>query len=462
MKKLFLSISLLAASGVIAFAQEKNVGIGTKTPEKSAVLDIHSTNQGVLIPRLSETQIKSIPNPAQGLLVFKTGEDSAGFYFYNGKEWKPLTDVNAVATLDANGWALDGNAVTTSTKTAADENSFIGVPADVPLQFKIGNTTVGKIQSTGTTIYLGANAGNPSTYIYGFSNIGIGSNSLANRTSTMDNVAIGRSTLGSVTGGTAIRNIAIGYDSFKSLLQGNDNVGIGGGAFLNSTSAYYNTGIGTVALRDNNGMYNIAIGYASIATNLGSSNVAIGSRAGLDKNGDRNVYIGNDAGRVGTLTSESDKLYVANSATLTPLVYGDFAAKFISIGDVPVDKRDAIAASGNYGLLVKKGILAERVRVALASSSNWADYVFEEEYKQNMMSLPEIEKFTLENKHLPNVPSAREMVENGLDVTETSKMFMEKIEELTLYLIEMNKKYETLQTEVTVLKSDKLKLISKK
>lgn len=69
-----------------------------------------------------------------------------------------------------------------------------------------------------------------------------------------------------------------------------------------------------------------------------------------------------------------------------------------------------------------------------------------------MMSLEEIEKFTIENKHLPNVPSAEEMILEGLDVAKTSKMFMEKIEELTLYLIELNKEVKALKAENGALK----------
>jgi hypothetical protein len=69
-----------------------------------------------------------------------------------------------------------------------------------------------------------------------------------------------------------------------------------------------------------------------------------------------------------------------------------------------------------------------------------------------MMSLEEVEAFTIKNKHLPNVPSAEEMVKTGLDVSQTSKMFMEKIEELTLYMIEMNKEIKALKEENAKLK----------
>ncbi|RYU95512.1 hypothetical protein [Emticicia agri] len=103
-----------------------------------------------------------------------------------------------------------------------------------------------------------------------------------------------------------------------------------------------------------------------------------------------------------------------------------------------------------YSLFVKNGILTERVRVALANSERWADYVFKDDYK--LMPLKEVEKFIKHNQHLPNVPSADEMAQRGLDVAETSAKLMEKIEELTLYLIEANKKIEELDKEVKNLK----------
>lgn len=96
-----------------------------------------------------------------------------------------------------------------------------------------------------------------------------------------------------------------------------------------------------------------------------------------------------------------------------------------------------------YNLFVKGGILAERVRVAVANSDKWADYVFEPSYK--LRPLREVEQFIKLNKHLPNVPSAGEMAKNGLDILEVSAKLMEKVEELTLYMIELEKKNNALE-----------------
>lgn len=101
---------------------------------------------------------------------------------------------------------------------------------------------------------------------------------------------------------------------------------------------------------------------------------------------------------------------------------------------------------GDFNLYVRGGILTERVRVAIANSGQWADYVFENGYR--LMSLHDVEKHIIYYKHLPNVPSAEQMVKSGMDVTETSAKLLEKIEELTLYMIKANKQIEALEVKV--------------
>ncbi|MNX82353.1 hypothetical protein D3C86_1140790 [compost metagenome] len=67
----------------------------------------------------------------------------------------------------------------------------------------------------------------------------------------------------------------------------------------------------------------------------------------------------------------------------------------------------------------------------------WADYVFEPTYQ--LMPLSEVEAFVKKEKHLPNVPSEQALISEGADVMEMNKILMEKVEELTLYLIQQNK-----------------------
>ena len=86
----------------------------------------------------------------------------------------------------------------------------------------------------------------------------------------------------------------------------------------------------------------------------------------------------------------------------------------------------------------------------------WADYVFKKDYQ--LKSLEEVEKHIVENGHLPNIPSAQEVKENGINVAEMDAKLLEKIEELTLYSIEQDKQIKNLQKENTELKKQSEKI----
>lgn len=87
-----------------------------------------------------------------------------------------------------------------------------------------------------------------------------------------------------------------------------------------------------------------------------------------------------------------------------------------------------------------------RARKIKVDSETWADYVFDDNYK--LLPLDELEIFVKQNKHLPSIPSEKVMIEQGIDVTEMNVKMMEKIEELTLYLIQQNKEIEKLKAEI--------------
>lgn len=89
-------------------------------------------------------------------------------------------------------------------------------------------------------------------------------------------------------------------------------------------------------------------------------------------------------------------------------------------------------------LTVKGTIHSEEVRVDLNVPG--PDYVFEEDYQ--LLSLSEIEAYIKQNKHLPEIPSSKEMHENGINLKEMNLMLLKKVEVLTLHLIEMNKTLE--------------------
>jgi hypothetical protein len=87
-----------------------------------------------------------------------------------------------------------------------------------------------------------------------------------------------------------------------------------------------------------------------------------------------------------------------------------------------------------YGMSVTKGIITERLKVAKVT--RWSDFVFDADYK--LKPLADVEAFIDKNHHLPEVPSATEVMNNGIDVAEIDAKLLQKIEELTLYIIELN------------------------
>jgi len=120
------------------------------------------------------------------------------------------------------------------------------------------------------------------------------------------------------------------------------------------------------------------------------------------------------------------------------------------------EEKMRISGNGNVGigttnpqskLAVNGTIKAKEVTV---TTSGWPDFVFEESYK--LPSLDHVDSYIRENKHLPDVPSAKQIEEDGLSMAEMMAKQMQKIEELTLYVITQNKKIERLERELAELK----------
>jgi hypothetical protein len=118
---------------------------------------------------------------------------------------------------------------------------------------------------------------------------------------------------------------------------------------------------------------------------------------------------------------------------------------FITFSTYNGTEQMRISETGNVGigltapnekLTVNGKIRAKEIKVE--TGGVWADYVFEPTYK--LMSLKETEAFIKKNKHLPNIPSAREVEENGVELGNNQALLLAKIEELTLHIIELEKR----------------------
>lgn len=103
--------------------------------------------------------------------------------------------------------------------------------------------------------------------------------------------------------------------------------------------------------------------------------------------------------------------------------------------------------NGNFKLYVKDGIITDRIKVAVCGSPEWMDVVFDSNYK--LRNLNELESFIHKYKHLPEIPTTKEVIRDGIDIGWMQKKFLQKIEELTLYIIDQNKRIEELENKLS-------------
>ncbi|WP_417355485.1 hypothetical protein [Flavobacterium sp.] len=237
------------------------------------------------------------------------------------------------------------------------------------------------------------------------------------------------------------------------------------GAFAqNSFPTFGNAGIGTtsptvklevISALPVNSLTNHAF-FGSRYTST-SGQISITNRSGLYMQQNEDVHKIQCVDNDGRATTSNKGFLEFNShattnTTPSAIRFGYVNTEYLRInkdGKVRISSTD-IATPAGYRLYVEDGILTEKVRVAVEGTADWADYVFADNY--NLMPLNEVEAFTKENKHLPNVPSAEDVVNQGLDVAQMDAKLLEKIEELTLYLIEQNKQIEELKAEIKELK----------
>lgn len=125
-----------------------------------------------------------------------------------------------------------------------------------------------------------------------------------------------------------------------------------------------------------------------------------------------------------------------------PGQYGN--ANLVVTGNVGIGTTD----TKGYKLAVNGDAIFTKAKVK--QYANWPDYVFHSTYR--LRPLSELEKYVQQYKHLPDVPSAAEVEKNGLDLGDNQAVLLKKIEELTLYIIEQNKKIKELEEDNKVVK----------
>lgn len=373
----------------------------------------------------------------------------------------------------------------------------------------LGNVTMAQLNT-----FYGTNAGNGS--VTGNSNSAFGNNAGRAMTTANGNTLIGSSTGSSLSLGgantfvgtsvgtvvsTGAYNTLMGYqtglnmtvnsshntvigNSAGALINGNEN------ALFGSLAGRYISATGLTSLVNGNGL--TLLGYRTSASEGLTNASAIGYQAQVTAN--NALILGNTAVNVGIgVTAPSAKLELnSTTAGVSSLKFTQLTAN--TTAGVANGKALSVDASGNvilvpagqvsgasywnlnttnnnitnsntgcvvigttitkfptgYKLFVEGGIMTERLKVAVKNAANWADYVFADTYR--LRPLNEVAQHIAQYKHLPDVPSAQEVVNNGLDLAENQAKLLQKIEELTLYVIEQDKQIKQLQKTVKHLK----------
>lgn len=303
--------------------------------------------------------------------------------------------------------------------------------------------------------------------------------SIKSQNTTFDNVSIG---ISAPIYGTQIKANFPGYTGGWSRAYSIANESGNQSYFTFGTTGFVTNGISSVLSsyigKDLENRYmtfmpngNIGVGTSSPRANLDMAhyidNGQIGTVFGRLAEGD-NTGLGTFLGVQGFYTQGEDYKNV-KSFSIVHNFYGETnnSINFYRGGGViggymtfctdNNNEQMRIAINGNVGigtiapdekLTVKGNIHTREVRVDMAGPLV-PDYVFADDYK--LKSLQEIEDYVKEHKHLPEIPSAKEIENNGLKLGEMNMALLKKMEEMTLYMIEQNKQIKNLEKKIETL-----------
>ncbi len=331
-KLLFTTITFFVISTMVA---QVGINYDGSEPASHSILDVKSDSTGMIIPRLNTTQrgvlASKLDNSHKGMLVYdKTGNM---MFFWNGSEFENFESGGVTILRDE-----DGDTYIDTDSGVDPDYIAVSTGGTIFWIFDHGRLAT---NNTGSSVFIGEGAGVHDD-LTDNKNVFIGQNAGTANSTGYENAAIGYESFIANTSGA--NNTAFGSSSLKSSTTASFNTAIGSRALENTTTSAYNTALGTYSLRHNTiGAKNVALGYASGFYTGGSKNTIIGYRAGRGTSANNisgNVFIGYEAGYFET---GDNKLYIENSNSSSPLIYGDFSNNVLGfMGDVGIGTKNPL------------------------------------------------------------------------------------------------------------------------
>ncbi len=268
---------------------------------------------------------------------------------------------------------------------------------------------------------------------------------------------------------TADSNTFVGYQSGYAVTSGKSNTYFGAGAGRSNATGSRNTFIGrNTGPGITNGDDNVYIGYNTGLNDQGDQNTFLGSGAGVLMADNQALYNATALG-FGAQVSASNALILGRNAnvgigTTAPKTRLEVVSETADnsgfrLTNLTANSRPTLATDQFLTVNDNGDVVKASYRVKISRVNDWSDKVFETGYV--LKPLNEVEQFINANKHLSGIPSAEAMVKDGVEATQLNAKLLEKIEELTLYLIELKKDSQAKNTRIEALEKQVQELSKK-
>lgn len=503
-------IVLFACMIPVLYTFSQSVGIGTNSPSASAQLDVQSNNKGMLVPRLTTIQRTAIASPAGGLMVYDTDTNGFWYYngaawtqlSTSGSSSNQWTTTGTNISNNNSGNVGIGMLAGSAKLSIAGNTNFFNAAENSGRIQPMGDSLVLNAKA-GLSIPAPGTPGGDLLLQYATSvlervgNVGIGiadppekltvrgNLNLFNNTEkfasftnpTGNNLQINAFTGSSLPApGDPGGHIVMQFGNYSSLTNVG-NVGMGTGTpeaklhiatenaptklvlgRSHTSGGFTSLYMGTSALSNGYGyLQGVRSGgsaFGNVVLNEFGGNVGVGTNNPQVKlhvngagealrvsNGNAGIQVSSDGFQF--LNSSSvGRFYMSffnDDFTISPSSGNNTGRLILNGNQVTVGQ---ITPASGYLLSIGGKAICEELKVQLSGS--WPDYVFKNNYK--LRSFDELRNYIKQNNHLPNIPPAAELEKSGLELGDMQKRMMEKIEELTLYVLQLEEEIKKLKS----------------